>query len=193
MTTLETNYDYFKQLWRESKPATRRKWLIFLAVLLGLWLAGTVAAASGVAAMAQMEPAARWFAALLVGPMGLLWGIFKWTGLLDETVQNPSRLWLVAAGINIGIIWLVAKILTGEPNRAAIQQRKEQAHEKAQGRLPVEEAAGKLGVEEGALVARLDAGKKQPVTVGVDYKTGEGHVLAVGPTRSGKVRRVTAQ
>lgn len=191
MTTLETNYDYFKELWRESEPATRRKWITFLAVLVGLWLAGMVAAASNVAAIAQMEPAARWFAALFMGPMGLLWGFFKWTGLLEETAQDPNRLWLVAAGINGGIIWLAGKILTGEPNRAAIQQRKEQAHKKAQGRLPGEEAAKRLGVEQGALVARLDAGKKKPVTIGLDYKTGEGHVLAVGPTRSGKGLNLT--
>lgn len=115
-TTPQTNFDYFKQLWRESAPATRRKWRIFLAVLGSLWLAGSVMAYADVAGIMRLGSGARLLTASLMGPFGLLWTFLKWTGLILETTQEPNLFWLLLAGLNIGVIWLVGKIMTGEPN-----------------------------------------------------------------------------
>lgn len=187
----QTNYDYFKQLWQESAPATRRKWRIFLALLAILWLGGAIMAYTDVAGIMRLGTGARILSALLMGPFGLLWGFLKWTGLIVETTQEPNLLWLVLTGLNGGALWLVGKIVTGEPNQQVLQQRKQAAAEKAQGRLPQAEIEKNLHIEAGVSAAQLPAGKKEVVTVGVDYKTGEGHVLAVGPTRSGKGLHLT--
>jgi hypothetical protein len=40
-------------------------------------------------------------------------------------------------------------------------------------------------------VAQVVKDKKETVTVGLDYETGEGHMLVVGPTRSGKGLHLT--
>ena len=187
----QTNYDYFKQLWRESAPAIRRRWRIFLAILGSLWLAGAVMAYADVAGIVRLGSGARLLTALLMGPFGLLWAFLKWWGLIVETTQEPNLFWLLLAGINVGIIWLVGKIVTGEPNQELLQQRKQAAAEKAQGRLPQTEVQKHLQIEAGVATAQFAADKKETVTVGVDYKTGEGHVLAVGPTRSGKGLHLT--
>jgi len=187
----QTNYDYFKQLWQESAPATRRKWRIFLALLAILWLGGAIMAYTDVAGIMRLGTGARILSALLMGPFGLLWAFLKWTGLILETTQEPNLLWLVLAGLNGGALWLVGKIVTGEPNQQVLQQRKQAAAEKAQGRLPQAEIEKNLHIEAGVSAAQLPAGKKEAVTVGVDYATGEGHVLAVGPTRSGKGLHLT--
>lgn len=130
-TTPQTNYDYFKELWRDSAPATKRKWRIFLAVLGGLWLGGAVTAFSNVAGIMRLDIGSRILASLLVGPFGLLWGFLKWTGLIRETIQEPNLFWLLLLGLNVGIIWLAGKILTGEPNQLVQQQRKQAAAEYA--------------------------------------------------------------
>ncbi len=51
-TTPQTNFDYFKQLWRDSSPLTKRKWRIFLTILGTLWLGGMIVAFTGVAGIA---------------------------------------------------------------------------------------------------------------------------------------------
>jgi type IV secretory pathway TraG/TraD family ATPase VirD4 len=190
-TTPQTNYDYFKQLWRDGAPQTKRKWRIFLAVFGGLWLAGAVAAFTSVAGIIRLGSGARTLTALAMGPFGLLWGFLKWRGLISETTQEPNLFWLVLLGINIGIIWLAGKILTGEPNSLVQQQRKQEAAEKAQGRLSQADIGEKLNIEQGVPAAQVDAGKKRAVTVGMAYETGEGHMLVMGPTRSGKGLHLT--
>ncbi|MAU00665.1 MAG: hypothetical protein CL608_26265 [Anaerolineaceae bacterium] len=190
-TTPQTNYDYFKQLWHDSAPTTKRKWRVFLAVLGVLWLGGAVTAFSSVAGIMRLGGGARPLTALLMGPFGLPWGFLKWTGLISETTQEPNLFWLLLLGLNVGIVWLVGKILTSEPNQLVQQQRKQAAAEKAQGRLPQAEIEEKLQIEAGVSAAQTAAGKKETVTVGLDYETGEGHVLAVGPTRSGKGLHLT--
>ena len=100
----QTNYDYFKQLWRESAPAIRRRWRIFLAILGSLWLAGAVMAYADVAGIVRLGSGARLLTALLMGPFGLLWAFLKWWGLIVETTQEPNLFWLLLAGINVGII-----------------------------------------------------------------------------------------
>lgn len=190
-TTPETNLDYFKQLWQESAWDTRRKWKIFFAVLITLWLLGTAAAFSNVAGIARQDVGTRELASLIMGPMGLLWSLLKITGLIEETLQEPNLVWLVLVGINIGVVWLAIKIAISEPNQLVQEQRRHQAEEKAQGRLPNDEIGEKLQITQGVLAAQVTTAKKKRVTVGVDYKTGEGHMLVVGPTRSGKGLHLT--
>lgn len=189
--TPQTNYDYFKQLWQESAPATRRKWRIFLALLAILWLGGAIMAYTDVAGIMRLGSGARILTALVMGPFGLLWVFLKWTGLILETTQEPNLFWLILTGLNSGAIWLVGKIMTGEPNQELLQQRKQASAEKAQGRLPQAEIEKNLQIEAGVSAAQLTVDKKEAVTVGVDYETGEGHMLAVGPTRSGKGLHLT--
>ncbi|MCP5010109.1 MAG: hypothetical protein GY942_09045, partial [Aestuariibacter sp.] len=179
-TTPQTNFDYFKQLWRDSSPLTKRKWRIFLTILGTLWLGGMIVAFTGVAGIVRLGGGARILGALTMGPFGLLWGLLKWSGLINETAQEPNLFWLALAGINGGIGWLVGKIFMGEPNQLVQQQRRQQATEKAQGRFPVAAIRENLQIEQGVATAQMTADKKEAVTVGVDYKTGEGHMLVVG-------------
>ena len=87
--TPQTNYDYFKQLWQESAPATRRKWRIFLALLGILWLGGAIMAYTDVAGIMRLGSGARILTALVMGPFGLLWGFLKWTGT-NDALSDPS-------------------------------------------------------------------------------------------------------
>ncbi len=187
----ETNLDYFKQLWQESASDTRRKWKIFFAVLSGLWLLGTVAAYTSVAGILRLGAGARVLPSLAMGPMGLVWALLKTAGVIEETLQEPNLFWLVLTGINVGLIWLVSKIAVSEPNQLVQEQRRHQAEEKAQGRLPVNEIGEKLQMTQGVPTAELKIAKKQRVSVGVDFENGEGHMLIVGPTRSGKGLHLT--
>lgn len=189
--TPQTNLDYLKLLFRESPAETRRKWLIFLAIVLSAWLLGALTASSSVATLAAQGIFGKLFFSLLIGPLGLLWGVLKLTGLIQETVQEPSLAWLVLLAGNVGIIWLVYKIALSEPDPLVQEQRRHQLEDKAQGRLPIKEIGEKLQITEGALAAEIEVEKKKRVTVGIDYQVGEGHMLVVGPTRSGKGLHLT--
>lgn len=190
-TNPETNLDYFKHLWQESAPNTRKKWKVFFLILSTLWVLGTTAAFTSVAGIIRLEGIARLLSAIVMGPMGLLWQFLVWTSLVQESAQEPNLYWLLLAGINVGFLWLVGKILTSEPNHLVQEQRRHQAEEKAQGRLPLETVAEEMQISQGIPTAQITIGKKQPVSVGIDYEAGEGHMLVVGPTRSGKGLHLT--
>lgn len=189
-TAPQSNYDYFQQMWRESAPQTKRKWRIFAIILGLLWLGGSIAAFLSVAGIRRMGGGGL-LVAPFMGPFGLLWAFLKWTGLITETLQEPNLFWLVLAGINGGLGWLIGKIVTGEPNQLVQQQRQQQVTEKAQGRLPATEIGEKLQISQGVSSAEIVTDNKEPVTVGIDYEGGEGHMLVVGPTRSGKGLHLT--
>ena len=186
-----TNYDYFIQRWRDSPPRTRRRWRVFLLFLGALWLGGTVAAYGGVAGIMRLGGGARVLSALVMGPFGLLWLLLKGAGLLRETIREPSLYWLVLAGLNVGAAWLVGKLLTSEPDPLLLQQRRQQAIEEAQGRLSPAAIQAKLRIAQGVAAAQLTAAGKEAMTLGVDYAGGEGHMLVMGPTRSGKGLHLT--
>ncbi|MCC6604539.1 MAG: type IV secretory system conjugative DNA transfer family protein [Anaerolineae bacterium] len=190
-STPQTNLDYLKLLWRESTAETRRKWLIFLAIVLAAWLLGALAASSSVAALATQGIWGKAFFSVLIGPLGLLWGFLKFTGLIQETVQEPSLAWLLLFAGNGGICYLLVKIAVSEPDPLVQEQRRLQTDDKAQGRLPIKEIGEKLQITEGVLAAEIEVDKKKRVTVGIDYQAGEGHMLVVGPTRSGKGLHLT--
>lgn len=185
-TAPKTNYEYFKQRWRESAPEKRRRWKISLTVFALLWLAGAVSAFLTVAGIVRLGLGARLLAAAVMGPMGLPWGLLKLMGVIVETTEEPNLLWLALAALSAGFLWLAGKALTAEPDAEMQQQRRHERQWQAQGRLPDEEAAEKLAIEKGVPLAEVTVTEKRTVTVGIDYETGEGHALVIGPTRSGK-------
>ncbi|NLF65161.1 MAG: type IV secretory system conjugative DNA transfer family protein [Chloroflexi bacterium] len=191
-TTPKTNYAYFKQRWWESAPEKRRRWKIFLVVSAALWLAGAISAFLTVAGIVRLGSGARLLAAAVMGPMGLPWGLLKLMGVIVETTDEPNLLWLALAALSAGSLWLAGQALAAEPNAEVQQQRRHEQQWQAQGRLPDEEVAEKLAVETGVPLAEVTVAKKQTVTVGIDYETGEGHALVTGPTRSGKGLHLTA-
>jgi type IV secretion system protein VirD4 len=189
--TPKSNYEYFKQRWWESAPEKRRRWKIYLAALALFWMAGAASAFLTVAGIVRVGLGARLLAALVMGPMGLPWGLLKLMGVIVETPEDPNLLWLALAALSAGFLWLVGKVLVAEPNAEVQQQRRHERQWQAQGRLPGEEAAEKLAIEEGVPLAEVTVTKKRSVTVGIDYETGEGHALVTGPTRCGKGLHLT--
>jgi type IV secretion system protein VirD4 len=189
--TPKSNYEYFKQRWWESAPEKRRRWKIYLAALALFWMAGAASAFLTVAGIVRVGLGARLLAALVMGPMGLPWGLLKLMGVIVETPEEPNLLWLALAALSAGFLWLVGKVLVAEPNAEVQQQRRHERQWQAQGRLPGEEAAEKLAIEEGVPLAEVTVTKKRSVTVGIDYETGEGHALVTGPTRCGKGLHLT--
>lgn len=190
-TNPRNNYDYLKLWWAERAPAEQRRWKIFLAAVAFLWLAGATSAFLTVGGIVRLGMGARLLAALIMGPMGLPWVLLKLMGVIVETPEDPNLLWLALAALSAGLLWLAGKALAAEPDAEAWQQRRQQRHWQAQGRLPDEEAVEKLAIEQGVPLAAIAAGKKQTATVGVDHGAGEGHALVIGPTRSGKGLHLT--
>jgi hypothetical protein len=88
---------------------------------------------------------------------------------------------------------LILVIGTTAANPATVQKREAEKHRRNQGQLEPEEAAEKLLLKTGIPMAIVPDKQKKPVKVGMDFTTGQGHVLVTAPTRGGKVRRVTAQ
>ena len=187
----KTNYDYFKQQWHLAAPAQRRRRLFWLVLLGSLWLAGAIAAYLSVSGIMRLGTAGRLLTSLLMGPMGLLWSLLKLMGVIAETTAQPNLLWLILAGLSGGFLWLSGNILGAEPNQETLQKRRQVHHARAQGQIDETEAAEKLAIESGVPLAEAPVKRKQTVTVGMDYETGEGHALVVGPTRSGKGLHLT--
>jgi hypothetical protein len=187
-----TNWHYFKQ-WLAAMPSTTRlRWLVVLVVLVIVWLAGASAAASEVAGIARLTGFVRPVAALFMGGFGFLWRLLEGSGAIQETALEPNILWMPLAfafpALIVGIIWLLAQT----PNPQFVMRKKIEAFDRSQGRVAEKEIVGELAVRQGVSFAWVGE-KKEAVRVGLDEATGEGHIMVVGPTRSGKVRRVTAQ
>ena len=77
-------------------------------------------------------------------------------------------------------------MLAAEPAPEVQQRRRQQRLWRAQGRLSDEDIVDRLAIEQGLPLAEIVVSKKQKVTVGIDYYSGEGHALVIGQTRSGK-------
>jgi hypothetical protein len=186
-----TNYDYFRQEWRLAAPAQRARWLFWLGLLGTLWLTGAIAAYLSVSGIIRLGTAGRLLASLLMGPMGLPWAFLKVMGVIAETTAQPNLLWLILAGLSGGFLWLSGSLLGAEPNQETLHKRRQAQHARAQGQIDDTEAAENLAIETGVPLARVPARRKQTVTAGMDYQTGEGHALVIGPTRSGKGLHLT--
>jgi hypothetical protein len=184
MGEIKNSY-YFGLWWREMPATLKRRWYIALAVFTAVWLAGAAYAASGVAGIAQLSGVVRLGAALCMGGFGWLWAILKATGVIEETVQDPNLLWLPLALVLPGAIWLFLYLLNQPPNPLFDMRKKLERFAQSQGRAEEKIIGQKLAIRQGVPFAEVGEGK-QAVKVGLDEATGEGHVLVVGPTRSGK-------
>jgi hypothetical protein len=186
------NGTYFLQWWREMPPAAKRRWHIFLAVFSLFWLAGAVYAPTAVAGIARLSGLGRLLMALSMGGFSFLWGWLKGAGLITETVQAPSMLWLVLALVLPGALWGFIYLLDQPLNPVFSMEKMKARFAQSQGRFQEKTIAQQLAFRQGVPYALVGEGKQQ-TKVGLDYAGGEGHLLVSGPTRSGKVRRVTAQ
>jgi hypothetical protein len=166
--------------------------LTVLVVLALIWLAGASTAASEVAGIAQLSTGGRLVMSLFMGGFGHLWGFLKASGAIQETALEPNILWIPLAFAFPALVGGTFWIMIQPPNPQFVLRKKIEAFDRSQGRVAEKEVAEKLAVRQGVSLAWVGQ-EKEAVRAGLDEDTGEGHVMVVGPTRSGKVRRVTAQ
>jgi hypothetical protein len=187
----QTLFHYWLDLWREASPAGRRRGRIIMAVYLGLWLLGSFLAATQMAAVAAMAGLGKWLGALMVGPLGVLWQGMELTGLIVENPGQPGQGWLLPAGLHVGLLAVIYWLGSQPLNPAALHKRAAVKHRQSQGQLTAEEVAEKMPLKAGISLVVVEDRDKKPVTVGVDYATGQGHVLVIAPTRAGKGLQLT--
>lgn len=180
------NGTYFKQWWQEMPPAPKKRWRLFLLGFSLFWLAGAVYTPTAVAGITRLTGAARLLAASCMGGFGFLWGGLKGMGLIQETVQEPNLFWVVLTLILPGAFFGFVYILDQAPNPLFNMQKMLANFARSQGRLQDGEVAQTLVIQRGVPYATVTGDKKKEVKVGLDYASGEGHVLVSGPTRSGK-------
>ena len=185
------NGTYFKQWWQEMPAAPKKRWLAFLLGFSLFWLAGVAYAPTAVAGIARLTGLARGLAALGMGGFGFFWGGLKALGLIQESAQEPNLFWVVLALALPGAIFGFFYILDQAPNPLFNMQKMVSKFARSQGRLKEEELAEQLAIEQGVPSATLTNKKKKPVKVGLDYSSGEGHMVVSGPTRSGKGLHLT--
>lgn len=187
----QTNFSYWQQQWRTSSPTTKKRWRIFLLVLSTLWLLGTFYAYRNIGGVAIMGTGSRLLAAVVIGPLGLMWGVLTMTGVLIENGAEPSRSWLILFLFQLGWMFLVGKIAFSPPNRAVQQQREVAHQEKSQGRLTEIETAEQYPFENGIPLATVKDKKGKSVPFGLAYASSQGHILVTSPTRGGKGLNLT--
>lgn len=185
------NGTYFKQWWQEMPPAPKKRWRVFLLGFSLFWLAGAVYTPTAVAGIARLTGLARLLMALGMGGFGFLWGGLKGLGLIQETAQEPNLFWIVLALALPGAVFGFVYILDQAPNPLFNMQKLLGKFARSQGRLKDEEVAQQLAIRRGVPYATVASGKKKEVKIGLDYASGEGHVLVSGPTRSGKGLHLT--
>jgi len=191
MNNQEKIIDYWKTGWQDASPQSRRFWSIFLGVYLILWLLGGFLATKHVAAITEMEGLARLVTSLAMGPFGIIWTILKSLGAITESSRDPNIAWLIFTALHVGPLALIiyASQLPLDPE--ALHKRKAEQHHKIQGQLKPEEAAKVLSIKMGIPLATVKNKEKKPVKVGLDFATGQGHVLITAPTRAGKGLHLT--
>ncbi len=186
-----TLFNYWQELWREATPQTKRALRITAIVYVVLFLMGSYLAATQMAAIAPMDPGGKAFAAVSVGPFGVVWQLLTWLGVLVEDPRNPGLGWLVPAVIHLGF-WGVVYYLGIQPvNQMVLNKRRAEKHEAKQGNLSDSNIIAALPGETGVPFVTLQNEKKKAVPVGLDYARGQGHVLVVASTRSGKGLHLT--
>jgi type IV secretion system protein VirD4 len=188
------NGTYFKQWWQEMAPRAKKRWRITLGLFALFWLAGAVYTPTAVAGIARLEGLARPLMSLGMGGFGFLWGGLKGLGLIEETAQEPSLFWIVLALALPGAIFGFIYILDQAPNPIFNMQKMLEKFSRSQGRMKDKEVAQTLAIQRGVPYATVNEDKKQvnaDLKAGLDYTTGEGHVLVSGPTRSGKGLHLT--
>ncbi|MCI0645584.1 MAG: type IV secretory system conjugative DNA transfer family protein [Chloroflexi bacterium] len=185
-----TNSYYFSIWLKEMPAAARRRWLIAGGIFAAFWLAGALYAAFGVAGIAQLSGGLRLAASLSMGGFGILWSILKALGAIQETTQDPNLLWAPLALVLPGAVGVFFYLLSQPPNPLFDMRKKLEQFAHSQGRAEEKLIGQKLAVRRGVPFAWVGE-DKQAVKVGLDETAGEGHVLVVGPTRSGKGLQLT--
>ena len=122
MNSMVTNFDYLKVWWGKLPALRKRRWKIFLTVLLVLWILGTGLAYTHIEALVIMGQSSRLLSATVVGPWGTVWWLLEAVDIIQEKTGEPNLLWLLFDGIQCGFIWLVIQILTGEANPRVQQE-----------------------------------------------------------------------
>ena len=192
------NGTYFKQWWQEMHPRAKRRWWIALALFALFWLTGAVYTPTAVAGIARLKGLARPLMSLGMGGFGFLWGGLKGLGLIEETTQEPNLFWILLALALPGAVFGFIYLLDQAPNPLFNMQKTLERFARSQGRMTGKEVAQTLAIQRGVSYATVTTGKSRAertrsklVKVGLDYTTGEGHVLVSGPTRSGKGLHLT--
>lgn len=179
----QSNLDYVRWRWGQLPAQGRRTLLISLGILLVLWVIGAAYAYYEVTGVTRMDGAARSIIAAASGLWGLGWWWLENQQIVRESSREPHLLWWLGFAVQNGLlVW--GGVLLSNPLSASGRNRYRQGqHRQSQGHLSAEEAAGRLAIEDGVPLATV--GPKETI-IGVDYRTGQGHILVVGPTRAGK-------
>ncbi|MBK7895196.1 MAG: hypothetical protein IPJ90_10025 [Anaerolineaceae bacterium] len=130
-----TLFNYWQELWREATPKTKRALRITAIVYVVLFLLGSYLAATQMAAIAPMDLGGKAFAAVSVGPFGVVWQLLTWLGVLVEDPRNPGLGWLVPAVLHLAF-WGGVYYLGIQPvNQMVLNKRRARKHEAKQGNL----------------------------------------------------------
>lgn len=186
-----TIFNFWQESWREAAPKTKQRLRMATLVYVMLLLLGSYLAATQVPAVAKMSGLGKMMGAIGVGPFGVIWQLLTWLGVLVEDARNPGLGWFLPAAVHIGF-WGGVIYLGSQPmNQLALQKRLAQKHEAKQGNLSDARIIAALPCETGLPFVTLQDEKKKAVSVGLDYAKGQGHVLVVAATRSGKGLHLT--
>lgn len=184
-------FNYWGDLWRDASEKTRRRLRNTLIVYIMLFVLGTYLAATQVAAVAQMSGLGKAIGSVAVGPFGVVWQVLTWLGLLVEDARDPGLGWLLPAAIHVGA-WVLFIAYGIKPvDQKVLQEREVKKHDAKQGHPSDETVIAAIPSKTGIPFTTLLNREKKPVTVGLDYATGQGHALVVAATRSGKGLHLT--
>lgn len=184
-------FNYWGDLWRDASEKTRRRLRNALIVYIVFLILGTYLAATQITAVAQMSGLGKTMGAVAVGPFGVVWQVLTWLGVLVEDARDPGLAWLLPAFFHIAP-WAGMIAIGLQPvNPKMLQERTIKKHEASQGHLSSEAVIAAIPCKTGIPFTTLLNREKKPVSVGLDYATGQGHVLVVAATRSGKGLHLT--
>ncbi len=184
------NSYYLQRWWRKMPPPKKRRWYIGLSLFALFWVAGAFYAPTVVAGIGRLSGGARLLMSLGMGGFAWLWGGLKAMGAMEETAQEPNLLWLPLSLALPAAMYGFFYLLDQVPNPLVNMQRQNEEFARTQGRVQEEEISQALPIKQGIPLAELPT-PTGTLKVGLDYQQAEGHVLVVGPTRSGKGLHLT--
>lgn len=188
-----------RQWWKERSAKARRRSWGCLWLFVAFWLSGAYWAFTAVEGIGRLSGGARLLMSISMGGFGWLWGILKWMGVIVETGDRPHLLWIpLAFALPFGVFGFL-RLLEQEPNTRYLMQRMLTRFARSQGRVDgseltnggVAEITTALAIDSGIPFANVAGKNGGQQRIGLDYRTGEGHALVVGPTRSGKGLNLT--
>ena len=189
---MKLRYGMLIQQWWQARSQSSRKrsWgCVWLFVC--IWIGGAFVSYSAVAGIMRLAGGARFVMSLSMGSFGYLWALFKQLGLLQESVQTPHLLWLPLAFAMPAFVYLFFVIWDKEVHPAYALKKRMEQFANSQGRGSATSVSQQLQVDYGVPFAHVADAQQKSVRVGLDYVTGEGHVLVTAPTRAGKGLHLT--